>query len=358
MARQVPTNALHLMIRVYKDIFPGVHSELNHWINKAKAIPNSELKNQALASIESKTFHCEGGSIYALLAGERWKESIRFIVAYQTISDYLDNLCDRSTSMDPSDFRMLHQAMIDALTPENNIKDYYYYREDKNDGGYLVELVQTCQSVLREAEGYAGVYQYTHKLGGLYSDLQVHKHVIEEERIPRLKSWFKDYQRSWPNLEWFEFSACSGSTLGIFCLISYTLSGQMTDQLAQQIGESYFPFMQGLHILLDYYIDQQEDEEEGDLNFCSYYDHGDQMKQRFVFFVKQTNQEVQKLPDTIFHQMIHEGLVGMYLADRKVSNIQHAKDFVKELLKVSGKKATFFYFNTKIYHKLKPGKPL
>ncbi len=358
MAPQVPANALHLMTRVYKDIFPRVHVELNQWISKAKDIPNLELRNQALASIESKTFHCEGGGIYALLARDSWKESIRFIVAYQTISDYLDNLCDRSTSMDPKDFRMLHQAMIDALTPKNEIKDYYYYREEKDDGGYLVDLVKTCQSVLREAKDYPGVYEHTLKLGGLYSDLQVHKHVIEEERIPRLKNWFKNHQKHWPNLEWFEFSACTGSTLGIFCLISYTLSGKMTDDLAKQIEKSYFPFMQGLHILLDYYIDQQEDEEEGDLNFCSYYDHEEQMKQRFVFFVKQTNQEVQKLPDAAFHQMIHEGLVGMYLADRKVSNIQHAKGFVKELLKVSGAKATFFYFNTKMYHKIKPGKPL
>ena len=32
----------------------------------------------------------------ALLANEKYKEAIRFTVAYQTISDYLDNLCDRT----------------------------------------------------------------------------------------------------------------------------------------------------------------------------------------------------------------------------------------------------------------------
>lgn len=61
---------------------------------------NDELHNQAIASIEHKTFHCEGGGILALLANEHREDCIRFIVAYQTISDYLDNLCDRSTSLD------------------------------------------------------------------------------------------------------------------------------------------------------------------------------------------------------------------------------------------------------------------
>ncbi|WP_156112710.1 DUF2600 family protein, partial [Halobacillus sp. BBL2006] len=99
------------MYKVYRRIFPAVHQELNYWIERAQAIPNDELRTQALSSIEDKTFHCEGGSIYAVLAGDNWKDAIRFIVAYQTISDYLDNLCDRSTSMDPTDFRMLHQSM-------------------------------------------------------------------------------------------------------------------------------------------------------------------------------------------------------------------------------------------------------
>ena len=67
-----------------------------------RSIPNPELRKQALASIEHKTFHCEGGAIMALMANEHYQEAIRFIVAYQTISDYLDNLCDRSTSQDPA----------------------------------------------------------------------------------------------------------------------------------------------------------------------------------------------------------------------------------------------------------------
>nr|WP_181949544.1 tetraprenyl-beta-curcumene synthase family protein [Thalassobacillus devorans] len=346
-----------MMRNVYRHVFPQVHKELNGWISMAQKIPNEELRKQALASIEGKTFHCEGGSIYSMLAGRRWKDAVKFIVAYQTISDYLDNLCDRSTSLDPQDFRMLHQSMTDALTPGNPVHDYYQYREERNDGGYLKSLVITCQKVLEGLPDYSIVHPYVNQLGDLYNDLQVHKHVVEEERIPRLQTWFSE-QKTAKGLKWYEFSACTGSTLGIFCLVSYTLGGTMNERLAKTVAESYFPFLQGLHILLDYYIDQQEDEEEGDLNFCSYYESEREMRKRFVYFVEETKSRTKTLPDVHFHQMIQEGLVGMYLADRKVSRLENAKVFVRELLNASGRKAKFFHFQTKVYHKLKPGKSL
>ncbi|WP_258871099.1 DUF2600 family protein, partial [Halobacillus trueperi] len=49
------------MYRVYRNVFPAVHNELSYWIERAKLIPDEELRSQALASIEEKTFHCEGG---------------------------------------------------------------------------------------------------------------------------------------------------------------------------------------------------------------------------------------------------------------------------------------------------------
>ena len=131
----VPTQPISLMKKVYREVFPIVHRELAVWKQKAEEIPNEELRKQALASIQSKTFHCEGGSILALLSEGKMEECIRFIVAYQTISDYLDNLCDRSTSLDPVDFRSLHDSMPDALRPGQPTKNYYQFREEQDDGG-------------------------------------------------------------------------------------------------------------------------------------------------------------------------------------------------------------------------------
>src|SRR5699024_3416363 len=128
----------------------------------------------------------------------------------------------------------------------NQVKNYYALREEQQDGGYLAELVRTCQTVIRDIPDYTEIQHYLLRLQGLYADLQVHKHVTAEERVPLLVEWFEKKKRDHISLSWYEFSAASGSTLGIFCLISYALGGKMTEILGSQIYQSYFPNMQAL----------------------------------------------------------------------------------------------------------------
>lgn len=355
----IPVTPLMLMNRVYKDIFPDVQQELKYWKDKAKAIPDPELRKQAIDSIENKDFHCEGGAILALLSEKRRKEAIKFIVAYQTISDYLDNLCDRSTSLDDKDFTALHEAMSHSLQRQSENTNYYRYRTEQDDGGYLQSLVSTCQSVLCQMEHYEKIERYLLELCVYYSDLQVHKHVQEHERVARLQKWFQSHESNLPQMAWFEFSACSGSTLGIFCLVSYALRDDFKAEHAQQIHNGYFPYIQGLHILLDYFIDQQEDVEGGDLNFCSYYADHQELYERMSHFVSQAEHYLDQLPHKRFHKLIHRGLLGLYLSDSKVNDVADTKKLAKRMVKLGGAQSRFFYINARIYRfvkKLKPNK--
>ena len=349
---KIPTTSWSLMYRIYKKVLPSVHIYLKAWREKAAAIPDKELRTQALASIESKTFHCEGGSIYGLLAGEKREEVIRFIVAYQTISDYLDNLCDRSTSMDPEDFRALHDSMQDALTPGAEIQDYYRFREEKDDGGYLMALVITCQECIAQFPAYPSVEQENIELSLLYSDLQVHKHVKKEERLPRLKNWFSEHEESLPFMSWYEFSASTGSTLGIFCLTAYSASNlSLSRQEAKKIRDGYFPWVQGLHILMDYFIDQEEDREEGDLNFCFYYENEEEMIQRMKHFYYKADESMRTLPDSKFHRLINNGLLAIYLADDKVKQDSELRRKGNRFIRSGGAPTMFFYINGWLYRR-------
>jgi len=142
---KVPARLTTLITKIFLQVRPRVHHYLDGWRRFAEAIPDTELRRQALMSITTKAFHCEGGSIYALLAGPHFDETLRFIIAYQTISDYLDNLCDRSTSLNPEDFRMLHRSMLHALTPASSLDDYYALHREQNDGGYLAASLQPAR---------------------------------------------------------------------------------------------------------------------------------------------------------------------------------------------------------------------
>lgn len=346
---KVPRYPWTLMVRTYGVVLPTVHRFVGSWKGRARAIPDPELRRQALMSIDTKTFHCEGGSLYGLLAGARRDEAIRFIVAYQTISDYLDNLCDRSTSQDPEDFRALHESMFHALTPGGRLRNYYRHRREQEDGNYLADLVQTCQKVLAKVPSYTHIAPALLELAGYYCELQVLKHISVDERIPRLEAWFEQYRKQLPELRWYEFCACAGSTLGIFCLVSSAFNGGLSPHLSAQLKESYFPWVQGLHILLDYFIDQEEDLLGGDLNFCSYYANDDELVERLVRFVKEADRSVSNLPHARFHRMINRGLLGLYLADKKVKSQKRIREMGQRIGRKGGILSFFVYLNSWLY---------
>ncbi|MCF2943219.1 tetraprenyl-beta-curcumene synthase family protein [Paenibacillus tarimensis] len=334
------------MYRLYKYIFPEVHASLAGWRTMASAIPDQELRTQALASLKSKQFHCEGGAVYAAARLDMKHILIPLIVALQTISDYLDNLCDRSTSMDAADFRLLHRSMLDAVNPGAELTDYYAYRREREDGGYLHALVQTCQDCVSRLPSYRVVQPYVTELVGLYGDLQVYKHIGKEERLPSLSAWWEAHSPHHPHLRWNEFAAATGSTLGMFMLFLDACRPGLLEQDAKRTRNAYFPHVCGLHILLDYLIDQEEDRLGGDLNFCNYYGDRNEMLERFDMVVNRAREDIRCLPASGFHRMIIEGLLALYLSDPKARTQPDVREATRVLMKRSPVTRLFFWLNS------------
>lgn len=343
---RVPESSFKLMHRVYKYILPEVNIELRKLRRLAEQIPDPELRTQALQSMESKKFHCQGGAIYAAMNLDERYVLIPLIVALQTISDYLDNLCDRSTSLDPDDFRLLHQSMLDAVNPSAPVKDYYALRQERNDGGYLHHLVKLCQHCVSMLPSYAAAQPYVTELVGLYSDLQVYKHIRKDLREERLLAWWDKYAGRYPGLYWNEFAAATGSTLGMFMLFSAASDETLRPEDAEAIKNIYFPHVCGLHIMLDYFIDQEEDRAGGDLNFCHYYDSQHQLVERIVTIVNRAREDVKKLPAAGFHRLVIEGLLALYLSDPKVRSQTDVLAASRKLMKRSPLTRLFFLVNS------------
>ncbi|SMG53591.1 tetraprenyl-beta-curcumene synthase [Paenibacillus aquistagni] len=345
-AQSAPSEPLRLMYRVYKYLLPEVRQELARWSARAASIPNEELRQQALASLSTKQFHCEGGSVYAAIYPEQRDILIPLIVAFQTISDYLDNLCDRSTSLDPRDFRLLHQSMLDAVQPERPLTNYYALREEQDDGGYLHALVMTCRDSIEKLEAYDQVREDIVQLVTWYTDLQVYKHIDKTKRESALLTWWEPYQHDFSELGWNEFAAATGSTLGMFYLFAAAVDKNMTREHARIIREAYFPYVCGLHILLDYLIDQEEDRIGGDLNFCNYYPDQETVILRIEHFATKAKQATSKLPNARYHRMIIEGLLALYLSDHKVREQSEVLQVSKRLMKGSPLMRIFFWINS------------
>ena len=59
-ARKLPSGPFSLMYRMYRDIFPGVRSELKRWREQRSAYQIG-AEEEAIASMTSKEFHWYGG---------------------------------------------------------------------------------------------------------------------------------------------------------------------------------------------------------------------------------------------------------------------------------------------------------
>lgn len=331
-----------LIYSFVKLVFPAVKDQLSYWERRASLCPDPALAEQAISSIRQKEFHCLGGSIYALYPGVKISEVIEFVVAYQTISDYLDNLVDALDIQDEKAFRQLHLAMTEALEPGAECSDYYAYYPHQEDGGYLLTLVQTCQKRVRSLPSYAVVRSSMLELAELYSMLQVTKHLHPAEREEKMLSWLNILSTNYPGFSPWELAAATGSTLGTFCLFAMGYNAP-TENEVKKVKDAYFPWIAGLHILLDYFIDLEEDRTTSQLNFVEYYPSREKQQERLIYFMENALHEADSLPYPKFHKAITQGLLAMYLSDKK-GRSQECNEVTQELLRTGGGGVRILYW--------------
>ncbi|MGL4335735.1 MAG: DUF2600 family protein [Turicibacter sp.] len=337
--------SFELLFNFYKTYQPVTKQRLKEFKNHAHTIPDSFLKKEALKSINGKTFHCYGASFYAnLVQPEQVTSFLTFVTAYQTISDYLDNLIDQTTIINETNFLRLHQCMIDIFKLTPKLPNYYQYQVQQNDDGYLNHLVRQSQAVLKTIPQYEKYSSEFLRLAYLYIDLQVFKHLKVSQRELKLQAWHETNKHLAPDLSWYEFGAASGSTLGIFSLLAYAMNQTQYQVKPLEVYHSFFPSIQLLHIMLDYFIDLEEDITDKELNFFAYYESVDDGVSQLVEQYKQANISATKLPNRLFHHTINDGLFALYLAEGVIKS-DEIKKYKKQILNQLNFRAKFLYHN-------------
>jgi len=138
-----------------------------------------------------------------------------------------------------------------------------------------------------------------------------------------------------------EILAATGSTLGIFAMYAASYDPFFKEEDFSSLDKAYFPWICGLHILLDYYIDYMEDLEEKQLNFTFYYKDIKLCEERIIFFLKKSLEMGSTLKYPLFHKTVVKGLLAMYLSDKKAFQ-KHNKKVSTSIVK-EGESSTVFY---------------
>ncbi len=307
------------MFRFLVHVVPQASRALAAIRTIASRIPDPALRTQALAAIDSKAYHVQGGCILAtFLEPAAMQRYVKLVAPLETIYDYLDNLCDRLPNVPASAYRALHEALLDALDDRRPLRAAYYRNGPPgDDGGYLAGLVAQVRADLQHVPHYALVRDRLVELATFYTDLQTLKHGEAFCREADCSAWYERNRVRFPGLYWWEFAAACGSSLPVFALLFIGFQ-PVSKAHAAELCAAYFPSVSAVHILLDYYIDQAEDRVHGELNFVACYATRAEALGRFRRLIALSARQVETLPDGPHHRFVLHAMCLFYLTHPKV----------------------------------------
>lgn len=285
----------------------------------ALTIPDPELRAQALASIEGKAYHVQGGCILAtFLRPQAARRYVEAVVPIETIYDYLDNLCDRLEGVPEGAYATLHGALLDALDPRRPLAEYYRDGPHRDDGGYLLGLVQQSRTALALLPSLEAVTDRILESAALYTELQTYKHLPPSRREEACRAWFERNRMRAPGMAWWEFAAAAGSSLPVFAMLFLASHDAPREADVGATYHVYFPALSAIHILLDYFIDQAEDREHGELNFFAMYPSPAEGVERIRAAIGAVLVRAKALPDGEAHAFLLRSMALFYLTHPKV----------------------------------------
>ncbi|HMD02942.1 MAG TPA: DUF2600 family protein [Candidatus Baltobacteraceae bacterium] len=300
-------------------VVPPADRELGAIRARAANIPDDALRAQALASIDEKAYHVQGGCIFAtFLPRASARRYIALVAALETIYDYLDNLCDRLPDVPASAYATLHEALRDALDARRPLADYYRNGPERDDGGYLRFLVESVRARVAELPSLAGANAQLAESVAFYAELQSFKHLAKDVREPICQAWYERHRARFPGLQWWEFAAACGSSLPVFALLYLASQEGVGANEFAATYDVYFPNVSAVHILLDYYIDRDEDRTHGELNFFDCYPSSEGAVQGLAAFIRSAAGRVGTLPFPERHRFVVEAMCVFYLTHPKV----------------------------------------
>jgi tetraprenyl-beta-curcumene synthase len=312
------------MARFLLRIVPRASRALAALRARAACIPDAELRAQALAAIDGKAFHVQGGCILAtFLHGTNATRYVRIIASLETIYDYLDNLCDRLPNVTERAFATLHEALLDALDDRRvpgpgSGSSYYRHGPCGDDGGYLRSLVLDVRREVSTLPHYPAVREALAEIASYYARLQTLKHGAAGVREEVCGRWYAEHRDRFPDLYWWEFAAACGSSLPVFALLYLASQRQLDARAIAPTVAAYFPNVSAVHILLDYFIDQAEDREHRELNFVACYASPAEAIERVRRLVGRTRERLALLAHAGRHEFVLRAMCLFYLTHPKV----------------------------------------
>ncbi|HEY2141901.1 MAG TPA: DUF2600 family protein [Solirubrobacteraceae bacterium] len=319
-------------------VFPRVCRELARRRRRAAAIPDPVLRELALDAF-AKRGNIEGAAAFAVLAPRAHRTvAVRAIVALQSIYNYADLLSEQGAADPVANARRLHEPLLAALDLDRDTSDpnWYEHHPRRDDGGYLAEMIATCRTALAVLPSYSTVATPARAAAerivafqslsagersqprvltagaGVDGDAPADIHGGAQNSNGALERWARRETPADCGLSWWETAAAGGSSLGLHALVALAAEAALEPGEAAAVEDAYFPWIGGLHSLLDSVVDEVEDADTGQLSLLGCYASRADARTRMGSVAARAIRAARALPHGRRHTVVLAGMVGFY----------------------------------------------
>lgn len=315
-----PRDAFALLttgIAYWLTIAPVARSELRRWRHYARSIPDPVLRRHALEKLSNEALNPEAAAFFAVLAPKTNRLRLtQLIVAYQVMYDYLDAVNEEQTFSSLRDGLQLHRALIDTVQFEQISTHYYNHDPQRDDGGYLNTLINTCRDVLDVCPSRAALTPALIIAAERCGEAQARNHAVSIEGYDQLIDW-SEKQAPGSGYLWWELSAAGISCLAIHALFAAAATPKTTRHEAQCTDAAYFPPVCAISALLDSLIDLPHDADTINHSFAAHYTSSNRAAERYAAIIADAEEQLSGLRHTRRHRVILAGITGYYLSARE-----------------------------------------
>lgn len=295
-------------------VFPRVRAHVARWERSAQRIPDPELRRLVLGALREKRTNIEGAAAFAALAPRTQRARLTHALSsFQAAYNLLDMLGEQPSPDPVADGQRLHEALLCALAPGSTPLDWYEFHPQRDDGGYLNGLLLECQQAVARLPSFQAAAALARSAAARIVAFQSLNLSESQGDHAALEQWAHAATPTGSDLQWWETAAAAGSSLPVYALLAAAAEPRVDCREAQAIARAYFPWIGGLHSLLDNLIDKHEDEAAGHRSLVEYY--GPQAAaQRMRWLTQQALDAAHELPRANGHLVILVGMIGSYLS--------------------------------------------
>jgi tetraprenyl-beta-curcumene synthase len=296
-------------------IFPQARRELRAWERRAEAIPDPVLRAHALGKLRTEGMTAEGAAAFAIVTTARsCGDVVQLCVALEVIYDYVDALAEQPVGDVLANNRCLYRALGAALAPGAPAEDHYRHHPQRDDGGYLHELVATCTAALLHLPSHATVLPALQRYAARAGEAQSLHHAAAHDGEAALARWAASSRPAGSTLEWWELAAAAGSPLGFYALAAAAAHPATTAAEAAAVERAYFPWIAALSWLLESLVDQDDDRGSGEHSYVAHYASPGDAARRLTTIAERAGADAAGLPRASRHLLLLAGMTGMYLS--------------------------------------------